>query len=637
MHSKVCTLSYTHAQIVLIILLLKMASDSDSSGSGSTSSNRKVSDVWKYFTKLADMKKAVCTICQKEFAYLGGTTNLRDHLTSKHALFYCPETKKTESKKNTLDGFIRPAKCSDARMKNITDRVTQMIVQDLRPIRMVECDGFRNLMSYLEPGYVLPSRKQFTADINLKHARCKEVLKERLNLKNEAPFISLTTDIWTSLAMESYLTVTAHYIDNSWELQAFVLETLPFPERHTGVNIADKLKGLVERWDIMESVMMVSHDQGSNMKAAMEILHEECNWKSLHCAAHCLQLCILAGFRINSIDKLLSATKKIVTHFHHSVVALEALKRKQAQMSMSGKKLVTSCVTRWNSTYEMLDRLLKLRWPITAVLSDGEVTKVSDRYLDLKSEQWKLAEDLVTILEPFSIATTFFSYEENVSMSAVYPILNGILNQLATSQPSESVVIKQFKETVSSNIIERFELRTLHNAHPMLLTAILDPRFKNLTLSKFTDSEQEQLKQSIVDLMEMYKEFEENETDLHTSPTEPAIKRPKKLSALDKLLGEEKMISELPLSTELEKYLAEHPSPRRENPLQWWKGNAARFKVLSYVARRLLCMPATTTSSERVFSTAGITVNKLRSCLKPKNVDALIFLNKNMCKLTKLQ
>ena len=177
-------------------------------------------------------------------------------------------------------------------------------------------------------------------------------------LKNEAKFITLTTDIWTSIATESYLTVTAH-IDSDWELQAFVLETIPFPDRHTGINIADKLKGLVKRWEIMDNVMMVSHDQGSNMKAAMEILREECNWKSLHCAAHCLQLCILAGFSISAIDRL-SAAKKIVTHFHHSVVASEALKQKQAQMNMSCKKLVTSCATRWNSTYEMLDRLLKL-------------------------------------------------------------------------------------------------------------------------------------------------------------------------------------------------------------------------------------------------------------------------------------
>ena len=230
-------------------------------------------------------------------------------------------------------------------------------------------------------------------------------------------------------------------------------------------------------------------------------------------------------------------------------------------MNISCKKLVTSCATRWNSTYEMLDRLLKLRWPITAVLSDNEVMKVSDRYLDLRTEQWKLAEDLVPILELFSIATTFFSYEENVSLSVVFPILHGILDQLGTtehSESSQSTAIKQFKETLSSNIVERFNLKELHNAHPMLLTAILDPCFKNLTLSRYTDREQLQLKQSVTELMEMYKEFEEG---LH-STTESVAKRPRKLSALDKLLGEEIMISEPTLSAEFDKYLTEPPLPR---------------------------------------------------------------------------
>jgi len=102
------------------------------------------------------------------------------------------------------------------------------------------------------------------------------------------------------------------------------------------------------------------------------------------------------------------------------VVATVALKEKQDQMNINVKKLINSCATRWNSTYEMHKRILKLCWPIVAVLSDESVTKQSDCYLDFQTEQWKLIEDFVPVLD---VATTFFSYEENVSISSVFAIL----------------------------------------------------------------------------------------------------------------------------------------------------------------------------------------------------------------------
>ena len=80
-------------------------------------------------------------------------------------------------------------------------------------------------------------------------------------------------------------------------------------------------------------------------QAAMEILTEDCNWQSLACSAHRLQLCIFG----NAIEKLTAAVKKIVSHFSHSVVATEALKNKQQQMNITAKKLINSCPTRWNS------------------------------------------------------------------------------------------------------------------------------------------------------------------------------------------------------------------------------------------------------------------------------------------------
>jgi len=130
-------------------------------------------------------------------------------------------------KSSTLDEPVRPMRCSEAHAKDISDRKSQMIVQDLRPIQIVECNGFHDLIKYLEARYVLPSRKLFTADINLKYAMCKKCLKEKLG--EEAVFLSLTTDIWTSIATESYITVTAHFIDNNLVLKDLKNNLLGLP------------------------------------------------------------------------------------------------------------------------------------------------------------------------------------------------------------------------------------------------------------------------------------------------------------------------------------------------------------------------------------------------------------------------
>ena len=78
----------------------------------------------------------------------------------------------------------------------------------------------------------------------------------------------------------------------------------------------------------------------------------------------------------------------------------------------------------------MLQRVVEMRWPVTAVLSDETVTRRQDRYLDLHSEQWEILKEIVKSLEPFEIATVFLSYEQNVSISCVYPIIYGIIDNM---------------------------------------------------------------------------------------------------------------------------------------------------------------------------------------------------------------
>ena len=49
--------------------------------------------------------------------------------------------------------------------------------------------------------------------------------------------------------------------------------------------------------------------------------------------------------------------------------------------------------------------------------------------------------------------------------------------------------------------------------------------------------------------------------------------------------------------------------------------------VLSILARRILCIPATSAPSERVFSVAGLTISKCRTSILPQHASDLIFLH----------
>ena len=63
------------------------------------------------------------------------------------------------------------------------------------------------------------------------------------------------------------------------------------------------------------------------------------------------------------------------------------------------------------------------------------------------------------------------------------------------------------------------------------------------------------------------------------------------------------------------------------NPLIWWKYNKADFPIMSELARILLCIPATSAPSERIFSLASRVISKLRSSLSPDNASQIIFVN----------
>ena len=64
------------------------------------------------------------------------------------------------------------------------------------------------------------------------------------------------------------------------------------------------------------------------------------------------------------------------------------------------------------------------------------------------------------------------------------------------------------------------------------------------------------------------------------------------------------------------------------NPLAWWKEHAATLPILSSLAHRTLCVPASSAPSKRLFSLAGLTIAKDRAGLTPENAAELVFLKR---------
>ena len=63
--------------------------------------------------------------------------------------------------------------------------------------------------------------------------------------------------------------------------------------------------------------------------------------------------------------------------------------------------------------------------------------------------------------------------------------------------------------------------------------------------------------------------------------------------------------------------------------LTWRKDRMESSPTLCQIARKVLCIPATSAPSERVFSAAGLTISKMRSRLDSENASYLIFLRDN--------
>ncbi|XP_034540402.1 zinc finger BED domain-containing protein 1-like [Notolabrus celidotus] len=612
------------------------------------------SAVWEHFGfhkndqgVIQDDGAPVCKTCRKKVMAKGSNTSnliqhLRDHHPRLHALI----------KPNTTSGIAAAgvnqstvaesfAKCvtyapSSKQAQDLNNAVAYFISKDMMPFQIVEKPGFLHLMKKAVPQYKVPSRSYFSA--NKIPAMYKEVRASVEEQLAEGVWFGATTDLWTSTGGggEPFMSCTVHYISSDWKLKCHCLETLYFPEDHTAEHITEMMENMLLDWNIKkESLSGITTDNASNMRKAFETF--PCVWFS--CFGHNLNLAISKVLKISRVESAIRSCRHLVQGFSRSWKRKRELHKKQEELNIAEHSLIHDVVTRWGSTFEMISRFLEQQQAICAVL----VGNRSTWHLMPKDSDITVLEEVHKLLCPLHDFTDILASERQVTLSALQPVLEHINSVMLQDEEEDSALTKQMKHVIRDDLLMQLRYTT-EMKNVLSISSFIDPRFKGSFAENLDDIVKACSDEATALTAQELPDTEQPPAAMaqSTNSTTTTKRKEKSLSGLlQKITTARKnrsaAASEGPLPTALEKldtemrlYLSLPAIDAEADPLSWWKTHVEEFPMLSKVARKYLCIPATSVPSERVFSASGHILSPQRSRLSTENVNMLTFLHFNM-------
>lgn len=604
------------------------------------------SDVWNFFTRdsSGDLS-AVCTLCGSKLKTSANTSNLRDHLMRRHREKYLASKKVTneESEENPSPADPGPSKQkqikidkifessatkvylkNSERKKFLDSTLVEMICEDMMPFKCVNRKGLRKMFHALDPRYEIPNYKTLSSTyVPDLYREVRELLIKELQ---KVDFISITTDLWTSLANDSYIAVTCHFISSEWQMKSAVLKTSYMKERHTAANISNVLQATFAEYNIDEKVICIVSDNAANVINAAKLSKK----KHLSCFAHTLQLVVNDAVKNSLILPIIDKSKSIVRAFKMSTVATEILRNEQSKLNKPKLKLIQEVPTRWNSLYFMIKRLLEVGDALAIAISKVETINISY----FTSEEIKVLKDVVEVMGHFQEITEDISGENYVTVSLIIPLVYGLTEKLKLVQRDLNTSSgKEFASAAIANIGDRlysYETRTL-----TALATMLDPRWKKrgFQSSNNADIAQVWLQRAVAFLLpQENRPSTSNQEDLLQQCE--GNKNEKILDFLHRIKKEVNVprTETVDATMIIRRYLEEGILSNENDLFKFWKSEEMRekFGPLNKVAKKYLCVPGSSVPSERVFSSAGKIITQQRTNLSPRKAEMLVFLSANM-------
>ncbi|CAF0912916.1 unnamed protein product [Brachionus calyciflorus] len=283
--------------------------------------------------------------------------------------------------------------------------------------------------------------------------------------------LSVTTDCWTSESNHQFMGVTCHYVSQDNKLKQIPLCLDYMPKAHTSKNLASNLKSILSNYNIENKVASISTDSAANMIKMIDYLR---GIEHFLCWGHIINTVVKNNLIESSNDKLknvITKCRKLVGTFRHSSNLTEKLIQSIKKFENPDSKcesiykLRQDVVTRWNSTFMMLE----------SVLSKNINCKYRDQILN--ANELLLVEDLLELLKPFQHIAKLLSGSSYVTCSVVYPSIIriseilivyesihgfGFLDDLAKDMYNDLIDRSENKNEENEDDQELFKLGTVY-------------------------------------------------------------------------------------------------------------------------------------------------------------------------------
>jgi hypothetical protein len=537
-----------------------------------------------FFIKLND-KTLKCKKCMENetlFSIKVSSNTLKKHVKMNHNL---SQTK--------IDDYYKKKDMSDPRQLLI-----RFIVNGNHPFSIVEEEDFREFIGNLNSTFTIPSRFTIKRDIIKTFSDYKSKLISTFNKIDSK--IAITTDIWTSMTNKPYAAITAHFVGENKKLSHVLIDFCLIPHPHNGEKIKKILLDTFDNYEINGKIVSITSDNAYNNIKGLNLLNEylveNLKLEDIHhfpCFGHILNLSINDG--IKEFESIISNLRQIGSSIKNSSKKSQAYENACKAMDQTFTKLKRDTYIRWNSTFDMIDRGLKMKNVIQIVcLRDANFQP-----FQISEEQWNKLEMIHKFLSPFYEATTLLSGQDYSSICIVLPFLSMLLDHCKSYANNQT--LKQSAKLVEQKL-KKYELRLKNKCS--YFAVILDPRLNFEYLKSILNKrDYENIRDDFI--RKFNDSYSSNET----------VEEVRESTATTSLLSSIYKKRKLNVNEELENYENLPQEDPKTDPIDWWKLFSNKYPSLSKFAFDILCIPATSVPSEQIFSKAGdlITSDEHRS------------------------